>query len=155
MIDSGLPPLTLSRLAKAKRADKMVEFVKQALASKTTFEFRVLPCPAPRMTRADAWKNRPCVLRYRRFRDDLRLGAKKIGYTLQPILNITFILPMPESWSAKKRLAMNGTPHQQRPDRDNLLKAFQDTFEGDDGFVWDGRTTKLWGEVGKIIVEGT
>lgn len=114
--------------------------------------FNVTPCPAPRMTRADAWKQRPCVLRYRAYRDQVRLEARRLGFTLPAVLHITFVLPMPASWSAKKRTKLNGTPHQQKPDRDNLLKAFQDSFDGDDGFVWDGRTTKRWGETGKIIV---
>jgi Holliday junction resolvase RusA-like endonuclease len=47
---------------------------------------------------------------------------------------------------------MEGQRHQGRPDRDNLLKAFQDAFDGDDGFVWDGRTTKVWGRIGHIVV---
>ncbi|MCR4339433.1 MAG: RusA family crossover junction endodeoxyribonuclease, partial [Gemmatimonadaceae bacterium] len=34
-----------------------------------------------------------------------------------------FRLPMPPSWSNKKRLAMIGQPHAQKPDIDNLLKA--------------------------------
>lgn len=128
------------------------EEMREAAVAKA-YVFHVSPCPAPRMTRADAWKDRPCVLRYRQFRDELRREATRVGYTLQPVLHITFVLPMPESWSARKREKMVGLPHRGRPDRDNLLKAFQDTFGGDDGFVWDGRTTKVWGQSGQIIVE--
>jgi len=32
-------------------------------------------------------------------------------------------LPMPKSWSKKKKSAMAGRPHRQKPDRDNIDKA--------------------------------
>ena len=34
-----------------------------------------------------------------------------------------FEMPMPKSWSKKKRAAMDGKPHQSVPDADNLVKA--------------------------------
>lgn len=59
---------------------------------------------------------------------------------------------MPKSWSGKKRAQMAGKPHQQRPDRDNLEKALLDALFSEDCAVWDGRTTKVWGETGQIII---
>lgn len=59
---------------------------------------------------------------------------------------------MPPSWSDKKRSAMNGKPHQQKPDKDNLEKALLDAIFDDDSRVWDGRVTKVWGEVGQIKI---
>ena len=35
-------------------------------------------------------------------------------------LDVSFIMPMPKSWSKKKRAAMDGKPHTARPDIDNL-----------------------------------
>ena len=67
--------------------------------------------------------------------------------------HVTFILPMPRSWSKRKRDDMDGKPHQQKPDKDNLEKAILDAVYADDCCVWDGRATKLWGKEGKIIVK--
>ena len=108
----------------------------------------VIPCPAPRMTRADAWKKRPCVLKYRAFKDDLRHYIKDVPVPLK----IHFALPMPDSWSDKKRKAMNGQPHTQKPDIDNLLKAFMDALLKDDSHVWTVTASKGWAEKGFIIV---
>lgn len=51
---------------------------------------------------------------------------------------------MPASWSAKKRTAMSGKPHQQRPDTDNYIKAIQDALCEDDSYIYDVRGTKYW-----------
>lgn len=116
------------------------------------YTFKISPFSAPRMTRADRWKKRPCVLAYFAWKDEVKRLAKILKYELTPVLNIIFFVPMADSWSAKKKARMNGKPHQQRPDRDNYLKAFQDAFDVDDSFIWDGRTTKVWGYVGQIQV---
>lgn len=111
--------------------------------------YNITPVPKPRMTQRDKFRKRPPVLRYRAFKDLCRLHGVEIpehGY------HVTFILPMPKSWTKKKRIAMNGQPHQQKPDKDNLEKALLDAVYTDDSKVWDGRVTKLWGENGQIIV---
>lgn len=66
--------------------------------------------------------------------------------------HITFILPMPTSWSKKKRAVMNGQAHQQKPDVDNMIKALMDALYVDDAHIWDLRVTKLWGESGQILI---
>lgn len=66
--------------------------------------------------------------------------------------HITFVMPMPPSWSKKKREQFNGKPHQSKPDCDNMLKALMDALFDDDSSVWDCRITKLWGEKGQIII---
>lgn len=48
---------------------------------------------------------------------------------------------------------MNGKPHQQKPDKDNLEKALLDAIFEDDCRIWDGRVSKVWGETGKIIIK--
>jgi Holliday junction resolvase RusA-like endonuclease len=113
--------------------------------------FPVTPVPAPRMTQRDRWLHRPVVVRYRAFRDELRLRA---GSWQLPDsgTHIIFHLPMPDSWSAKKRLGMLGKPHLQRPDADNCLKAFLDGLFLDDAHIWDVRISKLWGNEGSIEV---
>lgn len=67
--------------------------------------------------------------------------------------HVTFVIPMPKSWSKKKRAQHVGQPHQQKPDKDNLEKALLDAVFDEDSHVWDGRVTKIWGETGQIIIE--
>lgn len=112
--------------------------------------YDITPVPKPRMTQRDKWVKRPPVLRYRAFAEECRLR----GVTLPECgYHVTFVLPMPASWSTKKRAAMNGKPHQQKPDKDNLEKALLDAVFQDDCRVWDGRVTKIWGQAGQIIVQ--
>jgi Holliday junction resolvase RusA-like endonuclease len=40
----------------------------------------------------------------------------------------------------------------QRPDRDNLEKAFLDALYGEDSHFWNGESTKVWDEEGRISV---
>ena len=111
--------------------------------------YNILPMGKPRMTRADKWKKRPQVMRFRAFCDHVRL----LGATMpESNSHITFILPMPKSWSKKKRQQFDGKPHQSKPDFDNLVKALSDAIYEDDAHIWDARITKLWGEVGQIII---
>lgn len=130
---------------------------------KAKYYFELTPVPAPRMTRSDQWKTDPNhinpkrrqrkrVANYFEFRDKLIQQAEAKGYSLTEHLNICIILAMPDSWSIKKKERMKYEYHKQTPDRDNLLKAFQDTFPVNDGFVCEGRTLKVWGEEGAIIV---
>ncbi|WP_313609992.1 RusA family crossover junction endodeoxyribonuclease [Atlantibacter hermannii] len=112
--------------------------------------YNIIPVGKPRMTRADKWKKRPEVLRYRAFCDHVRL----LGVELPEAgAHVTFILPMPLSWSKKKRLQHDGQPHQAKPDCDNMLKALMDAIYADDAHVWDCRVTKVWGETGQIIIK--
>lgn len=80
-------------------------------------KYLITPVGKPRMTRADKWKQRPPVMRYRMFCDEARLHGIRVP---ENGAHITFVLPMPKSWSKKKRAAMDGQPHQQKPDLDNL-----------------------------------
>lgn len=114
--------------------------------------FSIVPIPKPRMTRADSWKKRPCVLRYWSFKDDLELQARALRYTVPEELDIEFYMPMPKSWSNKKKLEMVGKPHQQTPDIDNLSKAFLDCLCKQDNYVWHLNAKKYWHTVGFIKI---
>ena len=108
------------------------------------------PVAAPRMTRRDRWMKRPCVMRYFAFRDELL--KKSSGYTLKDEISLIFGIPMPKSWSKKKKERMNLMPHQQKPDLDNLIKAFKDTF-GDDAHVHTyGIMRKVWAHEGFVTI---
>jgi len=113
-------------------------------------EYSITPVPKPRQTRSDRWRQRPCVMRYRAFADEVRAAEFKIP---ESGAHITFILPMPKSWSKKKKELMNGQPHQQTPDIDNLQKALMDAIYRDDSHIWDLWVTKKWGKYGKIIIK--
>ena len=68
-------------------------------------------------------------------------------------IEVHFEIPMPRSWSKKKRSEMRWRPHQQRPDVDNFLKALMECWGEDDSRYWDIRATKVWSEVGAVHVE--
>lgn len=111
--------------------------------------YPIVPMGKPRMTRADKWKKRPEVMRYRAFCDEVRLRGVALP---ESGAHVTFVLPMPASWSKKKRQQHNGQPHQAKPDCDNMLKALMDAIFADDAHIWDCRITKVWGEFGQIII---
>jgi Holliday junction resolvase RusA-like endonuclease len=109
---------------------------------------------APRQTRADAWKRRPVVLRYRKFKDRLRLACGRPPVPLR--LSLVFYLAMPDSWSAKKKARMAGTPHQSKPDIDNIAKGVMDALWPDgDAEVADLRARKFWSDAGSVCIDFT
>jgi Holliday junction resolvase RusA-like endonuclease len=102
--------------------------------------YAIVPMAAPRMTVRDKWKKRPVVLAYWAFRDELRLRKVEIPIPCQ----IIFQMPMPQSWSNRKRKAMHWAPHTVRPDCDNLIKAVLDAILAQDGHVWSIWAEKRW-----------
>lgn len=110
------------------------------------------PIGAPRQSRRDAWKPSPRVLRYRAWKDRFRPACEAAGWKLGPVFHAEFEIAMPASWSKKKKVAMNGQPHQQKFDVDNLTKACLDAFGEDDAFVHTLQVTKRWAENGRIIL---
>jgi Holliday junction resolvase RusA-like endonuclease len=111
------------------------------------------PMGKPRMTQRDKWKQRDVVLRYYAFKDAVNLYANSQNFKLVNGLAYTYVIPMPKSWSKKKRAEFNGRPHQQKPDIDNLEKALFDSLLKDDSVIWYTKDRmKVWGEEGKIII---
>ena len=108
--------------------------------------FDLNPMGAVRMNKSDAWKKRPPVLRYRAFKDSLRLQAAPHNLPKDPLkVDIDFFIAMPDSWSKKKREVMNGTLHRQKPDIDNLWKAATDTlWPNDDSCIACCAGRKFW-----------
>jgi Holliday junction resolvase RusA-like endonuclease len=111
--------------------------------------YPITPVPAPRQVRKDAYNPSPMVQRYRAFRDEVAVRHVQLP---TPYHHVIFVLPMSTSWPGSKRAKLLGMPHQFRPDRDNLEKALLDSVFGEDSHVWDGRSTKLWGGQGLIII---
>ena len=113
-------------------------------------KYDILPVPKPRMTKADAWKKREAVQRYWNFKAHCKLIDLKLP---EGSFHVHFVLPMPDSWSKKKRTGSLLMPHKQKPDIDNLLKALLDALFEDDSHINDCRASKWWGEEGCIIIE--
>lgn len=111
------------------------------------------PIGKPRMTRSDRWRKRDCVRRYFAFKDELKNQARIANFTLGGRVVVEFHIPMPKSWSKKKRELMNGIPHQSKPDIDNCLKALFDSLLEDDSTIWAVTASKYWSEQGRIEIE--
>ena len=120
----------------------------------------VAPCSKPRMTQRDRWKKRQCVVDFFAFRDRIKQELKKkdASLILDPPFNwdeldIVFLVPMPKSWSKKKKDLMAGKPMQQRPDIDNYLKGLFDATHEEDSSIWKVTASKIWTDcTGKIII---
>ena len=71
-------------------------------------------------------------------------------------LVIAATFAMPKSWSKKKRAAMAGRPHTQKPDLSNIVKAVEDAGNRilflDDAQIAMGAQSKVWGEVDQTVV---
>ena len=119
---------------------------------KMRIEFNIKPCPKPRMTRADAWKKRPIVLKYWAFCDELNRQANRLNYIPGDKVSLIFFIPMAKSWSKKKREQMLGKPHKAKPDIDNLAKAFLDALLAEDSYVWSLTAEKYWSNEPCIVV---
>lgn len=119
--------------------------------SRASVYLPITPVPKPRMTQRDKWDKRPCVLRYREYCDSVR---QHWGDRTFPPTGawIVFHMPMPKSWSKRRKDRMRGRIHQQRPDKDNLEKAWNDALHNEDSHIADSRITKLWADVGYIEI---
>lgn len=141
---------------------------KKAIVNKNTVVFPITPDPKPRATQRAikllripdskltkenlGMKNR--LLRHLEYKNELKSMADDIFFAMpESGAHITFVLPMPKSWSLKEKRLMRDKPHQSKPDKDNLEKGFLDAVcPKDDSHIWDARVTKLWGGKGCIIV---
>lgn len=131
------------------------ELTSLGIHSSPLIVFNVNPMGKPRMTQRDKWLKPPRkpVALYWAFKEVLNSTAKSAGFVMpESDYHIFAIIQMPHSWPEKKKNLMDGTPHQQKPDKDNIEKGILDALLGDDSKVWDGRMTKRWGISGRIII---
>lgn len=109
------------------------------------------PISCPRMTRADVWKKRPAVLRYREYAD--RIRAATGGAPLQDLdvqhMKIFFYFAPPASMSAKKKRECAGKLMRVRPDIDNLVKGVLDAMFSLDSSIASIEAVK------RYVAEGT
>lgn len=131
--------------------------------SRKFYLFDIIPTSAPRMSQSDKWKTNPnhqdpkkrqreVVTKYFAFKDNLRWQAKQMNYEFKNYLDIVFIVPIPNSFSEKKKERLNGTPVKTKPDIDNYVKAFMDSLKSEDGDVWFIKAIKVYGFKGSILV---
>jgi Holliday junction resolvase RusA-like endonuclease len=104
-------------------------------------KINIKPVPKPRMTKQDTWKKRPVVEKYWKYKDELRRSGIKVKNHSQLIV---FGVPMPKSYSQKKRDQLDNKPHQNRGDIDNFVKALYDCLMAEDKDVWHSHAIKLW-----------
>ena len=118
-------------------------------------EIDMVPMSKPRQTRSDVWKKRPVILKWRAWADEIRLACQYEEFIPGNELVMEFYLPMPKSWSKKKRAELLGKPHEMatRNDLDNLIKAVMDALIKDDGCVHYLKAKKFWAEKGMIKLD--
>lgn len=106
----------------------------------------------PRMTRRDVWQKRPVVVRYRQFCDRLRECAGTVPKNVFAI-HVACAIPMPESWSQRKKDQMCGNFMRQRPDCDNILKGIMDALFDEDSGISLCTTVKTWCRTEEALIE--
>ena len=71
-------------------------------------------------------------------------------------VNMVFHMPMPKSWSQKRKKEQFGKPMTSKPDIDNLMKWSLDVLNGiayqDDRYVTSGYFEKIWDYEGKAQI---
>ena len=125
--------------------------------------FDVIPMGAVRMTQSDKWKTNPnhpdpnkrqreSVRAYFKFKNDLFEQALEMRFELTTFLDAVYFMPMPQSWSDKKRESMIGLPCKVKPDTDNITKGVKDALKVEDGDIWWERAEKRWSYLGSILI---
>jgi Holliday junction resolvase RusA-like endonuclease len=131
--------------------------------SRRFFLIDVVPMGKPRMTQSDKWKTNPnhpdpnkrqrvAITDYYSYKNRVISASKELGYEMNGCLDVLFLIPMPQSWSNKKKKRMDKLPHKQKPDVDNLVKALMDSLMKDDSVVWKTNVEKRWAYNGSIVI---
>ena len=110
------------------------------------------PMGKPRQTQADRWKKRKVVERYRQLADVLRAEAMLQKFRCTGVMIMYFDMPMPKSWSKKRKRELIGTPCRSRPDIDNLCKAVLDALMEEDKYLYRITASKHWSLTGGILI---
>jgi len=83
--------------------------------------------------------------RYNNYKLELSAEAKRKSFVMPPVgASITFVIPVPPSWSKKKKKLYHGRFHQSKPDIDNLQKAFLDSLMMEDKQIAHLEVQKRW-----------
>jgi Holliday junction resolvase RusA-like endonuclease len=130
---------------------------KLCLARQTPkYFFPVEPMGAVRTTQKQKFVDKRAI-RYHQYKSDIALmaAARKIKpiQAGNPVIirELVFYMPIPQSWSNKKKQEAIGQPHIKKPDIDNLVKGLFDSLNGiawaDDNQVYEMHNVKkIYGE---------
>lgn len=106
--------------------------------------------------KADAYLTRKkYVLKYYEYKRKVRELFFQTGLKEFPTNNVwfTFYVPIPRSWSKKKRNLHSFEPHEQVCDASNLHKSLEDSCSDCDRKNWDYRATKFWCDLNEGYIE--
>jgi Holliday junction resolvase RusA-like endonuclease len=79
-----------------------------------------------------------------------------LGVTQDPLFVVIVAdIPMPDSWSKKKRKEMLLQYHRSKPDWDNIGKGICDALWESDSVIAVGTTIKRWAETGSLFITVT
>jgi len=120
--------------------------------SRAYYVFDIIPVAKPRMTRKDKFVKRDRTTQYWEFVDKFKAQAEFLDYKMANVLEAVFFVPMPESWSKKKKEKFNGMPCKHIPDTDNYTKAIKDALNVQDKEIWWDNCRKHWAFLGSIII---
>lgn len=82
---------------------------------------------------------------YNNYKVSLLAEAKRNKFILpEQGASVVFFIPVPKSWSKKKKKSMHLQLHCGKPDIDNLLKGFLDGLFTEDHHIGNIMVTKLW-----------
>ena len=107
------------------------------------------PVGKPRMTRSDAWKQRPCVMKYWAWCD---VARSLCGRTTKIILEKPTELTVRAFFQSPKGKPRIG-PHTVKPDGDNVLKAVADALFENDQMIYRMHSEKFWAATSNARVE--
>lgn len=86
----------------------------------------------------------------------MRLQSPAMTLEEPVCVNMRFHMPMPKSWSEKRKREQCGKPMTSKPDVDNLMKWSLDVLNGiayqDDRYVTSGYFEKVWAYEGKAQI---
>ena len=119
------------------------------------FSINITPIGKPRMTRSDAWRKRPAVVRYFMYKDALVAAANRAGIDgSKPPEHVKIYAEFkpPNSWSKKKAAAHILKLHQQKPDCDNILKGVVDCIWQADQKISKMYVQKIWAEKDRLTI---
>jgi len=116
----------------------------------------ITPLGAVRMTQRGKFV-KPNAIRYMNYKKDLGYQLRRQcqnPHTGAIAIDVTFILPMPDSWARTKKSRNAGMPVTVKPDADNILKGLMDAANKilwlDDNQVTDVTMKKRYGYQGAI-----
>lgn len=119
--------------------------------------FEVTAASRPRVTRYGTFYSK----NYEAFR---KVVGEWLDTQIKPVsfggvalkARFVFILPLPKSYSKKKKELLLGQPMTDRKDIDNMQKSVMDVLQGryfnDDCQIYHVTASKYWGEKGRIEV---